>query len=73
MHSPSWLERALTFRYPPFNATESQKSLKLKAKFKRGESIDDQRRKYSTITSRGLNVAATVVALSTLYYYFYQM
>ncbi|KAF3385864.1 hypothetical protein DPV78_012423 [Talaromyces pinophilus] len=71
MHSPNWLERALTFRYPPFNATEIPNRLKLKAKFKRGESIDDQRRNSSSITSRGLNVAATIAVLGTLYYYFY--
>jgi aldehyde dehydrogenase (NAD+) len=71
MHSPNWLERAVTFRYPPFNATEIPKRLKLKAKFKRGESIDDQRRNSSSITSRGLNVAATIAVLGTLYYYFY--
>ncbi|EED14440.1 succinate semialdehyde dehydrogenase, putative [Talaromyces stipitatus ATCC 10500] len=48
MNAPSWLERALRFRYPPFNATETPKALKLKANFKRGEGIDDQRRKSSS-------------------------
>jgi aldehyde dehydrogenase (NAD+) len=71
MHSPSWLERALTFRYPPFNTTEIPKSLKLKAKFKRGERIDDQRRKSSSLTRKGVNVAVAVAVLGSLYYYFY--
>lgn len=71
MNSPSWLERALTFRYPPFTATEIPKNLKLKAKFKRGESIQDQRRKSSSITRNGLRVAASVAIFGTLYYYYY--
>lgn len=71
MHSPSWLERALKFRYPPFHATETPKSLKLKAKFNRGETTDDQQLKSSSITRKGLGIAAAVAALSAVYYYYY--
>lgn len=71
MNSPSWLERALTFRYPPFTATKTPKSLKLKANFKRGESIQDQRRTLSSITRKGLHIAIAVAVSGTLYYYLY--
>lgn len=71
MNSPSWLERALTFRYPPFNAMETPKSFKLRAKFKRGESINDQRRKPAVLGSKGVYLSAAVTVLGALYYYFY--
>jgi aldehyde dehydrogenase (NAD+) len=70
MHSPGWLERALAFRYPPFKTKETPKTLKPKANFKRGENINDQRRRSSSL-AKGVNVAAAIAVVGTLYYYFY--
>lgn len=69
MNSPGWLERVLAFRYPPFNASKTPKSLVLKANFKRDESIDDQHQTRPLFSIRAVSTAAAVSFLGVWYFY----
>lgn len=68
--SPKWFDRLLAFRYPPFDAAKKSKIPQTKAKFKRGETTQDQRREVSGMVGSKLAVA-TVLCGIAFYYYSY--
>jgi aldehyde dehydrogenase (NAD+) len=70
MVSPGWLQRSLEFRFPPFGNREVPKSLVIKANFKRGETIEDQRRGDSFLTMNRISVATAFSFFGILYCYY---
>ncbi|KAJ5941995.1 hypothetical protein N7516_002163 [Penicillium verrucosum] len=68
--SPKWFDRLVAFRYPPFDAAKKSRIPQTKAKFKRGETTQDQRREVSGMVGSKLAVA-TVLCGIAFYYYSY--
>jgi aldehyde dehydrogenase (NAD+) len=65
---PTWLDRFMDFRYPPYTKEKLEKVEKVKANFKRGESQEDQRiRKvggWGGLWKVGFVVAVAAVAVA---------
>ncbi|KAJ5963589.1 uncharacterized protein N7479_003465 [Penicillium vulpinum] len=70
MSSPKWFDRLISFRYPPFSAAKKAKIPQTKAKFKRGETIQDQRRAGSGMVGSKLAAAAALCGIAFYYYYY---
>ncbi|KAJ5827643.1 hypothetical protein N7447_004406 [Penicillium robsamsonii] len=66
--SPKLFDRLLAFRYPPFDAAKKSKIPQIKAKFRRGETIQDQQREGSRIIGSKLAVATALCGIAYCYY-----
>lgn len=65
---PTWLDRFMAFRYPPYGVANFVKFGTLKAKFKRGEKFQDQQIKSSSQKPWKALISAISVAVLAVSY-----
>lgn len=69
---PTWLDRLMSFRYPPFDVRHSSKlAVKNRLGFKKGETMEDQRIKPwpPRKTAAWLKIAMLLIGVATIYVY----